>query len=83
MQFSLGFGVQEICNKQLKSNFQFTITQNNNGCSFLSIVSVKLLLSDIEHWPATDLFWYSVLSIVTALACKLGTGMSSFDKNVC
>ena len=52
------------CKKVLKSNFQSTTSQVNNGCSLLSLILSKHLLLDIS---CENIF---ALSIVTALtAC--------------
>ena len=52
------------CNKVLKPNFQFIISQTNNGCSFLSLILAKLLLLDIS---CGNTF---ALSVVTALTAR-------------
>ena len=49
------------CNKMQKPNFQSKISQSNNGCSLLSLILAKLLLSDKN---CENIF---ALSIVTAL----------------
>ena len=55
-----------LCNKVLKPNFQSIISQTNNGCSLLSLISAKYLLLGIS---SQNIF---TLSIVTALAACLG-----------
>ena len=60
-----------LCNKVLKPNFQFTISQTNNGCSLLSLILAKLLLSDIN---SENVF---ALSIVTASDVAMGGGYNS------
>ena len=55
-----------LCNKVLKPNFQSIISQTNNGCSLLSLISVKYLLLGIS---SQNIF---ALSIVTALTACLG-----------
>ena len=60
------------CNKVLKPNFQFLISQTNNDCSLLSLILAKLLLLDISCENT------SALSIVTSL-----TACPFFNKKVC
>ena len=57
-----------LCNKVLKPNFQSIISQTNNGCSLLSLILAKLLLSDIN---SENVF---ALSIVTARGVAPGGG---------
>ena len=57
-----------LCNKVLKPNFQSIISQTNNGCSLLSLILAKLLLSDIT---CKNVF---ALSIVTASGVATGGG---------
>ena len=52
------------CNKVLKLDFQSVISQTNNGCSFLSLISAKLLILDIS---CENIF---ALSVVTALNAR-------------
>ena len=56
------------CNKVLKPNFQFIISQANNGCSLLLLILAKPQLLDIN---CGNIF---AVSIVTALtACPFST----------
>ena len=59
-----------LCNKVLKPNFQSIISQTNNGCSLLSLILAKLLLSDIN---SENVF---ALSIVTAWG---GEGVGGYN----
>ena len=51
------------CNKMLKPNFQFTISQANNGCSLLLHILAKFLLLDIS---CENIFAFSVVTALTA-----------------
>ena len=51
------------CNKVLKSNFQFIITQANNGCSLLLHILAKPQLLDIS---CGNIFAVSIVTALTA-----------------
>ena len=51
------------CKKVLKSNFQSTTSQVNNGCSLLSLILGKYLLLDIIY---ENIFALSIVTVLTA-----------------
>ena len=56
------------CNKELKPNFQFIISQANNGCSLLLLILAKPQLLDIS---CGNIFAVSIVTALTACSFSI------------
>ena len=63
------------CNKVLKPNFQFVISQNNNGCSLLSHILAKILLLGIS---CENVFALSIMPALTACPFAMKSVLKGF-----